>query len=196
MSPPLVLLTSFRSKMTAAGFTISGKDHPICPVMLGDARLAAVMAEDMLSRGERGRELWLQARFSMESMPGGATTTIIPPPERFLHEICSFCTLQLQISSWSFLEGRGFSMSPSELGSRSPLKSSSPCFLPRYLRHWLQLPRGPQGESPHPGPDFGCAQRRGHRPLRGGLHRGGTETRSAALRGHQRRLSLGALPCP
>ncbi|POI32394.1 hypothetical protein CIB84_003857 [Bambusicola thoracicus] len=41
----------FRSKMTAAGFTISGKDHPICPVMLGDARLAAVMAEDMLSRG-------------------------------------------------------------------------------------------------------------------------------------------------
>ncbi|KAF1396391.1 2-amino-3-ketobutyrate coenzyme A ligase, mitochondrial, partial [Spheniscus magellanicus] len=41
----------FRSKMTAAGFTISGKDHPICPVMLGDARLAAVMAEDMLNRG-------------------------------------------------------------------------------------------------------------------------------------------------
>ncbi|KAK2544123.1 2-amino-3-ketobutyrate coenzyme A ligase, mitochondrial [Columba livia] len=41
----------FRSKMTAAGFTISGKDHPICPVMLGDAQLAAVMAEDMLDRG-------------------------------------------------------------------------------------------------------------------------------------------------
>ncbi|NXT21835.1 KBL protein, partial [Syrrhaptes paradoxus] len=41
----------FRSKMTAAGFTISGKEHPICPVMLGDARLAAVMAEDMLNRG-------------------------------------------------------------------------------------------------------------------------------------------------
>ncbi|NXB31127.1 KBL protein, partial [Eulacestoma nigropectus] len=41
----------FRSKMTAAGFTISGKDHPICPVMLGDARLASVMAEDMLNRG-------------------------------------------------------------------------------------------------------------------------------------------------
>ncbi|XP_010180339.1 PREDICTED: 2-amino-3-ketobutyrate coenzyme A ligase, mitochondrial [Mesitornis unicolor] len=41
----------FRSKMTAAGFTISGNDHPICPVMLGDARLAAVMAEDMLNRG-------------------------------------------------------------------------------------------------------------------------------------------------
>lgn len=54
---PLVLFTRFRSKMTAAGFTISGKDHPICPVMLGDARLAAVMAEDMLNRGEPGREL-------------------------------------------------------------------------------------------------------------------------------------------
>uniref|UniRef100_A0A8B9Z828 Aminotransferase class I/classII large domain-containing protein n=1 Tax=Buteo japonicus TaxID=224669 RepID=A0A8B9Z828_9AVES len=46
-----ILFTRFRSKMTAAGFTISGKDHPICPVMLGDARLAAVMAEDMLNRG-------------------------------------------------------------------------------------------------------------------------------------------------
>ncbi|XP_025062658.1 2-amino-3-ketobutyrate coenzyme A ligase, mitochondrial isoform X2 [Alligator sinensis] len=41
----------FRSKMTAAGFTISGQDHPICPVMLGDARLASVMADDMLERG-------------------------------------------------------------------------------------------------------------------------------------------------
>ncbi|XP_074127750.1 2-amino-3-ketobutyrate coenzyme A ligase, mitochondrial isoform X1 [Sminthopsis crassicaudata] len=41
----------FRSKMEAAGFTISGKEHPICPVMLGDARLASVMAEDMLKRG-------------------------------------------------------------------------------------------------------------------------------------------------
>ncbi|XP_072512141.1 2-amino-3-ketobutyrate coenzyme A ligase, mitochondrial isoform X2 [Notamacropus eugenii] len=41
----------FRSKMEAAGFTISGREHPICPVMLGDARLASVMAEDMLKRG-------------------------------------------------------------------------------------------------------------------------------------------------
>ncbi|XP_075039041.1 2-amino-3-ketobutyrate coenzyme A ligase, mitochondrial [Mixophyes fleayi] len=41
----------FRKKMTAAGFTISGNDHPICPVMLGDARLASAMAEDMLERG-------------------------------------------------------------------------------------------------------------------------------------------------
>ncbi|XP_048357489.1 2-amino-3-ketobutyrate coenzyme A ligase, mitochondrial [Sphaerodactylus townsendi] len=43
--------TRFRSKMAAAGFTISGNDHPICPVMLGDARLASLMADDMLKRG-------------------------------------------------------------------------------------------------------------------------------------------------
>ncbi|XP_063282518.1 2-amino-3-ketobutyrate coenzyme A ligase, mitochondrial [Pelobates fuscus] len=43
--------TRFRTKMTAAGFTISGNDHPISPVMLGDARLASQMADDMLERG-------------------------------------------------------------------------------------------------------------------------------------------------
>lgn len=37
--------------MVEAGFTISGDDHPISPVMLGDARLAADMSDDMLSRG-------------------------------------------------------------------------------------------------------------------------------------------------
>uniref|UniRef100_A0A2I3GRC6 2-amino-3-ketobutyrate coenzyme A ligase, mitochondrial n=1 Tax=Nomascus leucogenys TaxID=61853 RepID=A0A2I3GRC6_NOMLE len=41
----------FRSKMEAAGFTISGASHPICPVILGDARLASHMADDMLERG-------------------------------------------------------------------------------------------------------------------------------------------------
>uniref|UniRef100_A0A4W5NPS7 2-amino-3-ketobutyrate coenzyme A ligase, mitochondrial n=1 Tax=Hucho hucho TaxID=62062 RepID=A0A4W5NPS7_9TELE len=41
----------FRNKMTEAGFTISGSDHPICPVMLGDARLASLMADDMLKLG-------------------------------------------------------------------------------------------------------------------------------------------------
>uniref|UniRef100_A0A673Y6H9 2-amino-3-ketobutyrate coenzyme A ligase, mitochondrial n=1 Tax=Salmo trutta TaxID=8032 RepID=A0A673Y6H9_SALTR len=41
----------FRNKMTDAGFTISGSDHPICPVMLGDARLASLMADDMLKLG-------------------------------------------------------------------------------------------------------------------------------------------------
>lgn len=38
--------------MTQAGFTIAGSAHPICPVMLGDARLASVMADDMLKLGE------------------------------------------------------------------------------------------------------------------------------------------------
>ena len=38
--------------MEEAGFTISGaRDHPICPVMLGDARLASEMADAMLKRG-------------------------------------------------------------------------------------------------------------------------------------------------
>jgi len=41
----------FRSQMVAAGFTISGDDHPISPVMLGDAKLAADFADDMLDRG-------------------------------------------------------------------------------------------------------------------------------------------------
>ncbi|KAJ8373331.1 hypothetical protein AAFF_G00266340 [Aldrovandia affinis] len=41
----------FRNAMTAAGFTISGKAHPICPVMLGDARLASLIADDMLKLG-------------------------------------------------------------------------------------------------------------------------------------------------
>jgi 7-keto-8-aminopelargonate synthetase-like enzyme len=38
--------------MTEAEFTISGSDHPICPVMLEDARLASLMADDMLKLGE------------------------------------------------------------------------------------------------------------------------------------------------
>ncbi|XP_051573196.1 2-amino-3-ketobutyrate coenzyme A ligase, mitochondrial-like isoform X2 [Myxocyprinus asiaticus] len=41
----------FRNNMTQAGFTISGTAHPICPVMLGDARLASFMADDMLKLG-------------------------------------------------------------------------------------------------------------------------------------------------
>lgn len=41
----------FRSKMTKAGFTLAGADHPIIPVMLGDASLAQAMAEKMLARG-------------------------------------------------------------------------------------------------------------------------------------------------
>jgi len=41
----------FRSAMTAAGFKLSGADHPIIPVMLGDAKLAREMAAQMLKRG-------------------------------------------------------------------------------------------------------------------------------------------------
>ena len=41
----------FRSAMTAAGFQLSGADHPIIPVMIGDANTAATMAERLLTRG-------------------------------------------------------------------------------------------------------------------------------------------------
>lgn len=39
----------FRDTMTKAGFTIAGMDHPISPVMLGDAKLASTFADAMLS---------------------------------------------------------------------------------------------------------------------------------------------------
>lgn len=41
----------FRSRMTAAGFHIIGDNHPITPVMLGDARIAVEFADEMLERG-------------------------------------------------------------------------------------------------------------------------------------------------
>ncbi|MNH48691.1 2-amino-3-ketobutyrate coenzyme A ligase [compost metagenome] len=41
----------FRSAMTAAGFTLQPGEHPIIPVMLGDAKLAQEMAARMLELG-------------------------------------------------------------------------------------------------------------------------------------------------
>ncbi|MFO1105150.1 MAG: glycine C-acetyltransferase [Amaricoccus sp.] len=41
----------FRSEMAALGFTLAGRDHPIIPVMLGDAKLTQDFAERMLKRG-------------------------------------------------------------------------------------------------------------------------------------------------
>ena len=53
----------FRAAMAAAGFRLAGAGHPIVPVMIGDARLAAEMAERLARRGHlRGRFL----------VPGGA----------------------------------------------------------------------------------------------------------------------------
>jgi glycine C-acetyltransferase len=43
--------TRFRAAMAAAGFTLAGAGHPIIPVMLGDARVAAEMAERLLGEG-------------------------------------------------------------------------------------------------------------------------------------------------
>ncbi|MFA4948367.1 MAG: glycine C-acetyltransferase [Candidatus Krumholzibacteriia bacterium] len=41
----------FREKMTAAGFNIIPGEHPIVPVMLGDAKLAQAMAAKLLDEG-------------------------------------------------------------------------------------------------------------------------------------------------
>jgi glycine C-acetyltransferase len=41
----------FRAAMTAAGFAIVPGEHPICPIMLGDAKLAVEMARRMLDEG-------------------------------------------------------------------------------------------------------------------------------------------------
>jgi glycine C-acetyltransferase len=41
----------FRAEMTEAGFNIAPGEHPIVPIMLGDAALAAKMAERMLDQG-------------------------------------------------------------------------------------------------------------------------------------------------
>lgn len=41
----------FREKITAVGFEIKSGDHPIIPIMLGDARLAHDMADQLLAEG-------------------------------------------------------------------------------------------------------------------------------------------------
>ena len=41
----------FRSEMKSNGFTILGDEHPICPVFVGDAKLANQMASSLLERG-------------------------------------------------------------------------------------------------------------------------------------------------
>lgn len=38
----------FRSKMVAAGFDVRAGTHPVAPIMLGDAKLAAAMAKDLI----------------------------------------------------------------------------------------------------------------------------------------------------
>jgi glycine C-acetyltransferase len=41
----------FREAMAGTGFTIAGKDHPISPVMLGDAALSQTFADKLLEKG-------------------------------------------------------------------------------------------------------------------------------------------------
>jgi glycine C-acetyltransferase len=41
----------FRGQMTERGFDLKPGEHPIIPVMLGDAKLATTMADKLLQRG-------------------------------------------------------------------------------------------------------------------------------------------------
>jgi glycine C-acetyltransferase len=41
----------FREAMSAAGFTLVPGEHPIIPVMLGDAQIASRMADALLQEG-------------------------------------------------------------------------------------------------------------------------------------------------
>ncbi len=41
----------FRREMSARGFSINPSDHPIVPIMLGEAKLAQDMARDLLAKG-------------------------------------------------------------------------------------------------------------------------------------------------
>ena len=56
----------FRRRMVEEGFEIPESDHPIVPVMLGDAVLAARMADEVLARG-----VYVRA-FSFPVVPRGA----------------------------------------------------------------------------------------------------------------------------
>ncbi len=49
---------AFRKAMTGAGFTIKGDNHPITPVMLGDATVAARMSNALLEEGVYAIGFW------------------------------------------------------------------------------------------------------------------------------------------
>lgn len=44
------LTLRFRSKMIQANFKVLGDDHPICPIFLGDSKLATLFADKMLGK--------------------------------------------------------------------------------------------------------------------------------------------------
>ena len=51
MKPSIENTRFFRAGLAAAGFDLKPGEHPIIPVMLGDAALAAKMADALLARG-------------------------------------------------------------------------------------------------------------------------------------------------
>lgn len=87
----------FRKGMTAAGFTLAGKDHAIIPVMLGDAKLAGQMAEALLAEGV------YVVGFSFPVVPKGQARirtqiSAAHTPEQIDHVIAAFTKVGKQLS--------------------------------------------------------------------------------------------------
>lgn len=81
--------TLFRTEMAGAGFTLAGSDHPIIPVMVGDAALAETIARSLLKKGiyviafsfpvvPRG-----QARIRTQMSAGHSTADVLRAVEAF-----------------------------------------------------------------------------------------------------------------
>ena len=87
----------FRTGMTAAGFTLAGKDHAIIPVMLGDAKLAGQMAELLLAEGV------YVVGFSFPVVPKGQARirtqiSAAHTPEQIDHVIAAFTKVGKKLS--------------------------------------------------------------------------------------------------
>ena len=130
--------TRFRSKMTEAGFTISGEDHPICPVMLGDAKLASDMADDMLST------YWMcynSTPFSMSTQVASRPIRNFVPPT-----LMSAGELKSSRTSNSLRCHKG-----------SPKKLCLVSCRTWYICHRIQLSRGTQGKGSNSRSAFCCS---------------------------------------
>lgn len=63
----------FRQGLKAAGLTVAGDDHPICPVLVGDAALAVELATGML--GDTATLLFIICPLIMQ-LPGFVDTDL------------------------------------------------------------------------------------------------------------------------
>jgi glycine C-acetyltransferase len=80
----------FRKRMSEAGFTLAGDEHPIIPVMIGDAALASTMADRLLA--EEGIYV---IGFSYPVVPKGQARirtqmSALHTPEQLEHAVAAF----------------------------------------------------------------------------------------------------------